>query len=82
MLLPQQMQALVLTDAGLALQGDRPLPTPAEDEALIAVRLAGVCATDIELTRGYKGGFRGILGHEFVGDVVADVQQQESVHGG
>ena len=71
MLLPQQMQALVLTDAGLALQGDRPLPTLAEDEALIAVRLAGVCATDIELTRGYKGGFRGILGHEFVGDVVA-----------
>lgn len=71
MLLPQQMRALVLTDAGLALQGDRPLPSPAEDEALIAVRLAGVCATDMELTRGYKGGFRGILGHEFVGDVVA-----------
>ena len=35
------------------------------------MRLAGICATDIELTRGYKGGFRGVLGHEFVGEVVA-----------
>jgi threonine dehydrogenase-like Zn-dependent dehydrogenase len=69
--LPQHMQALVLTAAGLELQYDRPLPSPTEDEALIAVHLAGVCATDIELTRGYKGGFRGILGHEFVGVVVA-----------
>jgi threonine dehydrogenase-like Zn-dependent dehydrogenase len=69
--LPQHMKALVLTAAGLELQYDRPLPHPAEDEALIAVDLAGVCATDIELTRGYKGGFRGILGHEFVGTVAA-----------
>lgn len=74
MTLPQQMQALALTDAGLALQNDHPLPTPAEDEALIAVRLAGICATDSELTRGYKGGFRGILGHEFVGEVVSAPQ--------
>lgn len=69
--LPQRMQALVLTAAGLELQVERPLPSPVEDEALIAVHLAGVCATDIELTRGYKGGFRGILGHEFVGAVAA-----------
>jgi threonine dehydrogenase-like Zn-dependent dehydrogenase len=65
------MQALVLTAAGLELQTDRSVPTPGHQEALIAVHLAGVCATDIELTRGYKGGFRGILGHEFVGTVVA-----------
>lgn len=71
MTLPQQMKALVLTAAGLELQSNRPLPLPTEEEALIEVHLAGVCATDIELTRGYKGGFRGILGHEFVGTVVA-----------
>lgn len=65
------MQALVLTAAGLELQTDRAVPAPRAHEALIAVRLAGVCATDIELTRGYKGGFRGILGHEFVGTVLA-----------
>ena len=33
------------------------------------VRLAGVCATDLELVRGYYP-FTGILGHEFVGEVV------------
>lgn len=68
---PQQMKALVLTAAGLELQSNRPLPLPTDTEALIEVHLAGVCATDIELTRGYKGGFRGILGHEFVGTVIA-----------
>lgn len=34
------------------------------------VRLAGVCRTDLELARGYMD-FRGVLGHEFVGEVVA-----------
>ncbi|MBS1839347.1 MAG: alcohol dehydrogenase catalytic domain-containing protein [Acidobacteria bacterium] len=37
--------------------------------ALIKVRLAGVCNTDIEILRGYHG-FRGTPGHEFVGEVV------------
>ncbi len=35
------------------------------------MHLAGICATDLELIRGYQGGFRGVLGHEFVGEVVA-----------
>lgn len=34
------------------------------------VRLAGVCATDLEICRGYMG-FTGVLGHEFVGEVEA-----------
>lgn len=37
---------------------------------MIRLRCAGICNTDLELTAGYKG-FAGILGHEFVGDVVA-----------
>jgi threonine dehydrogenase-like Zn-dependent dehydrogenase len=48
---------------------DRPLPTRREGEALIKVRMAGICNTDLEIVRGYMG-FRGVLGHEFVGDVV------------
>jgi threonine dehydrogenase-like Zn-dependent dehydrogenase len=46
-----------------------PVPDPGPDEALIQVRLAGICGTDLEIGRGYKG-FHGILGHEFVGVVV------------
>jgi threonine dehydrogenase-like Zn-dependent dehydrogenase len=44
---------------------DRPRPDRGE-RALVRVQLAGVCATDLEITRGYMD-FRGVLGHEFVG---------------
>jgi threonine dehydrogenase-like Zn-dependent dehydrogenase len=37
-------------------------------EAVVRVTLAGVCNTDLEIARGYAG-FRGTLGHEFVGVV-------------
>jgi threonine dehydrogenase-like Zn-dependent dehydrogenase len=38
---------------------------------LIRVRLAGICTTDLEIVKGYVPGFRGVLGHEFVGEVVS-----------
>lgn len=47
-----------------------PDPAPAPGEALVQVLLAGICATDLEIVRGYAG-FSGVLGHEFVGRVVA-----------
>ena len=65
------MRALHLTDAGPVLGADTPIPKSGRDEALIRVHLAGICATDLQLLRGYKGGYRGVLGHEFVGTVVA-----------
>jgi len=47
----------------------RSMPKPLRGWALIRVRLAGICNTDIEILRGYHA-FRGIPGHEFVGEVV------------
>lgn len=38
------------------------------DDVEITLRVAGVCSTDIALMNGYYG-FRGVLGHEFVGTV-------------
>src|SRR5882724_11378383 len=38
------------------------------DEALVRVHLSGICNTDLEIARGYAG-FRGTIGHEFVGIV-------------
>jgi 2-desacetyl-2-hydroxyethyl bacteriochlorophyllide A dehydrogenase len=43
-------------------------------EALIKVRLSGICGTDLELVRGYYP-YTGVLGHEFVGEVVESPQQ-------
>lgn len=63
------MRALVF-DGQLRLQTDYPEPALQPGEALIRSRLVGICNTDIEITRGYKG-FHGVLGHEFVGTVVA-----------
>lgn len=36
--------------------------------ALVRLRLAGICNTDIEILRGYHN-FHGTPGHEFVGEV-------------
>ncbi len=62
------MQALVY-DAILKLESSYPEPQAGPGEALIEVQLAGICNTDLEITRGYMQ-FQGVLGHEFVGRVV------------
>jgi 2-desacetyl-2-hydroxyethyl bacteriochlorophyllide A dehydrogenase len=60
------MKALWLEDRMLSL---RDVPVPREDgEALVRVRLSGICGTDLELARGYYP-FTGVIGHEFVGEV-------------
>jgi threonine dehydrogenase-like Zn-dependent dehydrogenase len=59
------MRAIVLDD-GVHFRTAQPSPTPAEGEVLVRVSVAGVCETDIQLVKGYMG-FRGVLGHEFVG---------------
>ncbi len=46
----------------------RPLPKLRPGWALVRVRLAGICNTDVELLHGYYN-FRGVPGHEFVGTV-------------
>jgi threonine dehydrogenase-like Zn-dependent dehydrogenase len=59
------MRAIVLHDH-VEVSTTRPAPRPAEGEVLVRVRCAGICETDLQLIKGYMG-FRGVLGHEFVG---------------
>jgi threonine dehydrogenase-like Zn-dependent dehydrogenase len=59
------MRALILDDT-VRLSTDHPAPAPADGEVLVRVIAAGICETDLQLMRGYMG-FRGVLGHEFVG---------------
>lgn len=63
------MRALVF-DGQLRLDSTYPAPALLPGEALIRPHLVGICNTDIEIIRGYMG-FHGVLGHEFVGTVVA-----------
>jgi threonine dehydrogenase-like Zn-dependent dehydrogenase len=62
------MLALRLADR-VFLDPECPEPARAPGDALVRMRVAGVCDTDMQLARGYMG-FRGILGHEFVGEVL------------
>jgi threonine dehydrogenase-like Zn-dependent dehydrogenase len=62
------MRAIVI-DNGVSLHRDYPEPASTPGESIVRVRLAGICGTDLELANGYMG-YRGIPGHEFVGEVV------------
>lgn len=64
------MISFVVRDKKLELRR-KALPALRFGWALIRVRMAGICNTDVEILRGYHA-FRGTPGHEFVGEV-ADV---------
>ncbi len=72
------MKAVWLENKVLRFRRDVPKPLPSEDEALIAVRLAGICGTDLQLINGYYP-FSGIPGHEFVGEIIEAPQQPQRV---
>ncbi len=65
------MRGLYFDGNRIAYREDLPEPERLEGESLIQVHLAGVCNTDREMLRGYRPDFKGVLGHEFVGTVVA-----------
>src|SRR6187399_2671781 len=59
------MRAIVLEEQAV-YQDSRPEPVAKPGEVVVRVLQAGVCETDLQLIKGYMG-FRGVLGHEFVG---------------
>jgi threonine dehydrogenase-like Zn-dependent dehydrogenase len=62
------MQALVF-DQRMQYRRDYPDLAPRAGESIVRVSLAGICGTDLEISRGYMA-FRGVPGHEFVGRVI------------
>lgn len=63
------MRAVWLEKQLLSFREDVPEPEFLKGEALVKVRLAGICGTDLELVQGYYP-YCGIPGHEFVGEIV------------
>jgi threonine dehydrogenase-like Zn-dependent dehydrogenase len=61
------MQALWLENQKISMRDISKPNKP--NEALIRIRKAGICSTDLELVKGYYP-FTGVLGHEFVGEVI------------
>lgn len=59
----------VMYENVLRLDTTVPKPEPTSEQSLLKIRRAGICNTDLELMAGYKE-FSGILGHEFVAEVV------------
>lgn len=60
------MRGLQLSAGGAELRDDLAEPVVRAGWSTVAVTIAGVCATDIALSRGYMD-FAGVPGHEFVG---------------
>ena len=66
------MKAVVFTGKGIKVD-DVPEPTIVDDgDALVAVKKASICASDLHLLSGKTPGMRvgGVIGHEFVGQIV------------
>ena len=62
------MRALVF-DRNLKFRSDYPDPVASPGESIVRVSVAGICGTDLEISRGYMQ-YRGVPGHEFAGRVV------------
>lgn len=62
------MKALYWDGRALRLESSHPVPATSQQTALVRVNRAGICATDLQIFKGYMD-FRGVPGHEFVGTV-------------
>lgn len=60
------MRGVVCDGSSIRLRRDWPEPTPGAGEVKLRVLAAGICATDLQLARGYMN-YQGVLGHEFLG---------------
>ncbi|CAN5875546.1 alcohol dehydrogenase catalytic domain-containing protein [soil metagenome] len=60
------MRGVYCDGSSIRLRRDLEEPGPGPGEVVLRVLAVGICDTDLQLAKGYMG-FRGVLGHEFVG---------------
>lgn len=64
------MRGIYYNGTDAVYREDIPMPIRKERESLIRIHICAVCNTDKEVRKGYRPDFRGVMGHEFVGEVV------------
>ena len=64
------MKAVYFDGKKATYREDLPVPRCEKGQSLIRILLADICSTDREILKGYRPDFRGIMGHEFVGEVI------------
>ncbi len=64
------MRGVYCDGTTIRLRNDLAMPEEGAGEVVLGVRVVGICDTDLQLARGYMG-FRGVLGHEFVGQTAS-----------
>ena len=66
------MRALQVMRPGAAEVVDVPAPRPAPGEALLRVRYAGICGSDVQTLRGTQpfASYPRVPGHEFSAEIV------------
>ena len=64
------MKGIYFNGSSAVYREDLPMPVRGEKESLVKILLAAVCNTDKEVRKGYRPDFRGVMGHEFVGEVM------------
>lgn len=71
--LPETMKAVVFHGPHDVRVEERPMPKVVEDsDVILKVKYSGLCGTDLHSYRGHIPGPKGtIIGHEFLGEVVA-----------
>ncbi|HHB1428183.1 TPA: zinc-binding alcohol dehydrogenase family protein [Serratia odorifera] len=67
------MNTLICQQPTQLVYQQRPIPTPAADEAVIKMITVGICGTDIHAWSGHQPYFSypRVLGHEICGDIVS-----------
>ena len=64
------MRGIYYNGTDAVYRTDLPMPEPMEKESLVKIHIAAVCNTDKEVRKGYRPDFKGVMGHEFIGEVV------------
>lgn len=64
------MKGIYYNGTDAVYRTDLPMPVPTEKESLVKIHIAAVCNTDKEVRKGYRPDFKGVMGHEFIGEVV------------